>query len=67
MTMAKRFKEDLGKGSFANMPENVIQKEYPKSNMFDTDGYEDTQTGIDMQTSEDVKGMRKSNKKSLKY
>ena len=65
--MAKRYSSDLGKGSFANMPDEVIQKSYPKANMFDTDGYEDTQTGIDMQTGEDVKGMKKSNKKSLKY
>lgn len=64
--MAKRFNSDLGKGSFANMPQDSVQKDYPKSNMFETDGYEDTMTGIDSQTGEDVKGMRKSNKKSNK-
>ena len=64
--MAKRYNDKMGTGSFANMPQEVVQKDYPKANTFDMEGYEDTMVGIDNQTREDSSQMRKSNKKQNK-
>lgn len=40
-------KESVGKGSFANLPHDVVMKEYPKSKSMRGGMLDDTITGID--------------------
>jgi len=66
--MAKKsasYKENMS-GSFANMPDKVVMKPYPKS-PYDPAGYVyDDLAGIDYQMMEDVKGQKKQ-KFATKY
>lgn len=39
--------EGVGKGNFANLPQHVVQKEYPKAHMMRGGMLDDTITGID--------------------
>jgi hypothetical protein len=67
--MAKRYYDDkMNKGSgFANMPTNVVQKEYPNPyGDINTPEQDDTITGIDSQIKEDNSQARK-NKTNKKY
>lgn len=63
--MAKRYydKKNMGTGKHANMPTEVVMKEYPKTDylMFG-DSSEDTLMGVDAQMNADVQGARKSKK-----
>jgi hypothetical protein len=50
----------MGKGQFANMPQEVTMKAYPKANEFGPGVLDDTITGIDAAT-------KKAHTKSHKY
>ena len=39
--------ESIGKGSHANMPQEVMMKEYPKSKSYSGPEYDDTMSDID--------------------
>lgn len=53
-------------GGFANMPQGVIMKEYPKYGSPSSEGLNDTLSGIDRQVSSDSKG-KKSAGNAEKY
>ncbi len=42
----------MGKGQFANMPQEVKMQAYPKANQFGPSDLDDTMTGIDRETSQ---------------
>ena len=48
-----------GSSSFANMPQNVVHKEWPKANFGLNTDLDDTIKGIDEQMGADVAVMRK--------
>jgi len=52
-------------GKFANMPQNVIHREWPKVGYNMPEGLNDTISGIDRQMREDMKGKKPIN--SEKY
>lgn len=68
--MAKRYydkkNKSMGQGSFANMPQDVIMKEYPKVDYAMYGDYkEDNLMGVDMQMNDDIKGLKKSKKTKI--
>lgn len=63
----KRFYNgNLPEGGFANMPSEVVMKEYPKIDGDNWSSDYDTPAGVDRQMMEDVSGAKK-NKKHRKY
>ena len=62
--MKKKFYDSaLSSTGFANLPQNVIMKEYASVDGIYSGELNDTISGIDMQMSADAKGGKKSPKK----
>ena len=51
--------EGIGKGSHANMPQEVIMKDYPPCNVYGSSDLDDTMTHIDSTASTTVSKARK--------